>query len=220
MQRKGEWGSVAGQRNPTSSFQPDTVVFDLGGVLLGWEPAVLFEPLLANGVDAATFLAETDFSNWNLEHDRGVPWSEAAADVRRRAPRHEPVFRQYPERFQDALVGEIPGTQVVLTALRAAGVRILGLTNFGRDNFEVARQVHPWLDELDGIVVSSHEGLVKPDPALYQVLLDRYQVIAGRAVFIDDRPENVVTARELGFVGIDFVSAEQLAAELSELGLL
>lgn len=211
---------MAVQRDPAHPSGLDTVVFDLGGVLLGWEPATLFQSLLPPGADVQRFLTETDFSFWNLEHDRGVPWQVAVASVQRTAPQHAKVFGLYPERFQDALVGEIPGTRAVVAALRVAGVRILGLTNFGRGNFEVARQVHPWLDQFDGVVVSSHEGLVKPDPAVYRVLLDRYGVTAERAVFVDDRPENVAAAQQLGFVGIEFVAAEQLVSQLSALGLL
>ncbi|MDQ1305859.1 MAG: 2-haloacid dehalogenase [Actinomycetota bacterium] len=211
---------MAGQWNPAHPAGFDTVVFDLGGVLLGWEPTALFQSLLPPGADVDRFLAETEFNFWNLEHDRGVPWQVAVASVQRTAPQHAQVFGLYPERFRDALVGEIPGTQAVLAALRGAGIRILGLTNFGRGNFEVARRVYPWLDDFDGVVVSSHEELVKPDPAVYRVLLDRYAVAAERAVFVDDRPENVAAAQRLGFVGIEFQSADQLMSRLSALGLL
>jgi 2-haloacid dehalogenase len=195
-------------------------VFDLGGVLLGWEPTALFEPLLPPDVQVDQFLAETNFGFWNLEHDRGVPWQVAVASVRAAAPQHVEVFQRYPELFREALVGEIPGTRAVVADLRDARVRVLGLTNFGRGTFEVARQVYPWLADFEGIVVSSHEGVVKPEPAIYHVLLDRYTVAPQGAVFVDDRPENVAAAEDLGFTGLRFVDAAQLRTQLEVLGVL
>lgn len=195
------------------------MVFDLGGVLIDWDVRALFEPLLPAPADVAEFLRRTDFMAWNLEHDRGADWSVAAASVRADHPADAEVFAVYPERFEEALVALIPGTQEILTELRSAGIRILGLTNFARGNFEVARAKYPWLSEFEGIVVSSHEGIVKPDERIYHILFDRYAVTPSSAVFVDDRPENIAAARALGMHCCLFTDAAGLRAQLQLLGL-
>jgi len=198
----------------------DTVIYDLGGVLLDWQPAALFEPLLPAGTDVQQFLEQTQLYHWNNEHDRGVDWEIAVAAVAREYPQHADAFAQYPRLFGDSLVGTLPGSMAVFEEVQAADVQVLGLTNFARDNFEIARADYPWLDSFDGIVVSGHEQVVKPDPAIYRVLCERYAVVPERAVFIDDRAENIQAARALGFRGIDFVDSAQLRRSLTDLGVL
>ncbi len=198
----------------------DTVIYDLGGVLLDWQPAVLFEPLLPTGTDVERFLAQTQLYHWNNEHDRGVDWEVAVAAVARNYPQHAGAFAQYPRLFGDSLVGTVPGSMELLEEVLATDVQVLGLTNFARDNFEIARADYPWLDLFDGVVVSGHERVVKPDPRIYRVLIQRYAVVPERAVFIDDRAENVQAARDLGFQGIDFVYSAELRRSLIALGVL
>lgn len=198
----------------------DTVIYDLGGVLLDWQPAVLFEPLLPTGTDVERFLAQTQLYHWNNEHDRGVDWEVAVAAVARNYPQHAGAFAQYPRLFGDSLVGTVPGSMELLEEVLATDVQVLGLTNFARDNFEIARADYPWLDLFDGVVVSGHERVVKPDPRIYRVLIQRYAVVPERAVFIDDRAENVQAARDLGFQGIDFVDSAELRRSLIALGVL
>ncbi len=198
----------------------DTVIYDLGGVLLDWQPAVLFEPLLPTGTDVERFLAQTQLYHWNNEHDRGVDWEVAVAAVARNYPQHAGAFAQDPRLFGDSLVGTVPGSMELLEEVLATDVQVLGLTNFARDNFEIARADYPWLDLFDGVVVSGHERVVKPDPRIYRVLIQRYAVVPERAVFIDDRAENVQAARDLGFQGIDFVDSAELRRSLIALGVL
>lgn len=197
----------------------DTVVFDLGGVLINWDVRALFGPRLPQPTDVAEFLRRTDFMTWNLEHDRGEDWDLAVAAIRERHPADAEVFAVYPDRFEEALVGLIPGTQELLAELRSAGIRLLALTNFARGNFEVARAKYPWLADFDGIVISSHEGLVKPDERIYRILINRYDVDPTAAVFVDDRPENLATARALGMHCALFTDADALRLELRRLGL-
>lgn len=197
----------------------DTVVFDLGGVLIDWDVRALFGPRLPDPADVAEFLRRTDFMAWNLEHDRGADWAIAVAAIRESHPTDAEVFAVYPDFFEEALVGLIPGTQKLLAELRSAGIRLLALTNFARGNFEVARAKYPWLADFDGIVVSSHEGLVKPDERIYRILFDRYAVQPGTSVFVDDRPENLATARALGMHCCLFTDADALRQELRQLGL-
>lgn len=198
----------------------DTVIYDLGGVLLDWQPAVLFEPLLPTGTDVEQFLAQTQLYHWNNEHDRGVDWEVAVAAVAGDYPQYGDVFAQYPRLFGDSLVGTLPGSMELLDEVLATDVQVLGLTNFARDNFEIARADYPWLDRFDGVVVSGHEQVVKPDPGIYRVLIQRYAVVPESAVFIDDRAENVQAARDLGFQGIDFVDSAELRSSLVALGVL
>ncbi|MGV1037963.1 MAG: HAD family hydrolase [Candidatus Nanopelagicales bacterium] len=198
----------------------DTVIYDLGGVLLDWQPAVLFEPLLPMDANLEQFLEQTQLFHWNNEHDRGVDWDVAVAAIARDYPQHADAFGQYPRLFGDSLVGTLPGSMEVFEEVLAADVQVLGLTNFARDNFEIARADYPWLDRFDGVVVSGHEQVVKPDPAIYRILMQRYAVVPERAVFIDDRAQNIQAARELGFHGIEFVDSAELRRSLIALGVL
>ena len=197
----------------------DTVVFDLGGVLIDWNVAALFGPMLPAEPGVEEFLRRTDFMAWNLEHDRGADWAVAVAEIAQKEPELVETFAVYPDRFDEALVGVIPGTQSLLAELRGHGIRILGLTNFARGNFEVALAKYPWLATFDGIVVSSHEGVVKPDERLYRILFERYDVRPESAVFVDDRPENVAAADALGMHGVLFADATSLRHRLHQLGL-
>ena len=200
---------------------PDTVVFDLGGVLVEWDPKLLYRSLLGSDEEVEAFLEEVDFAGWNHRQDAGErTWAEAVSELAAQHPHHEHLAAAYPERFPETLAGPIHGTVDVLDELHAAGVRLLALTNWSAELFPHARERFPFLDRFEAIVVSGEERLAKPDPALYRVLLERHGVDAGRAVFVDDREVNVEVARSEGMVGLLFTDPGTLRAELVRLGLL
>ncbi len=211
---------MASLAGPHESVPIDTVIFDLGDVLLSWDPEALFRKQQPTAEAVQLFVAETDFYQWNYQHDLGNAWQVGADEIARTHPEHAAAFAEIAERFAETFAGNVPGSIEILGELRATGVQLLALTNFAKSNFIKATATYPWLAWFDGIVISSHEGIAKPDTRIYRILMRRYDVDPTHAVFVDDRGENVRAARALGFVGIDFHNAAQLRGELVRLQLL
>lgn len=197
-----------------------TVVFDLGGVLVQWDPRLLFGPLLVPGEDVDAFLEEIGFAEWNHAQDAGRPWAEAVAEHSTRHPHRAELIAAYPERFPDSVPGVFEDTVRVVEELHAAGVRLLALTNWSAELFPTVRHRLAFLDDFDAVVVSGAEGLAKPDPALFRVLLDRHGVVPEETVYVDDMPYNVDAAAALGFRAHAFTDASALRAALVDEGLL
>lgn len=198
-----------------------TVVFDLGAVLIDWDPRYVYRDLFPDdepGMEA--FLADVTSGTWNHQMDAGKPWADAIAELVALHPDRRELIEAYWTRWSEMLHGDIPGTVAILRELRDAGVRLFALTNWSAETFPVARERFDFLGWFEGIVVSGEEGIAKPDPEIYQTLLDRYAVEAGSAVFVDDRAINVEAAAALGLRGIVFRSPAELRADLVGLGLL
>lgn len=198
---------------------PTTVVFDLGGVLLRWDPHRAFHDVLEPG-DVQPFLDEVDFESWNHRHDAGGRFEDGVRDLTARFPHHRTAIEAYPRNHHLTITGQLDDSVAVVDELAAAGVRLLALTNWSAETFPWARRTFPVLQRFEGIVVSGDEKLAKPDPLLYQVLIDRYGLDVGASVFVDDRQVNVDAANALGLLGLRFVDAATLRADLRSLGLL
>ena len=200
---------------------PRDVIFDFGGVLVDWNPRHLYRRLFPGDPDGMErFLAEVCTTEWNQRQDAGRPWAEAIADLVARRPAQAELIRAYHERWEEMLGGAIDGSVAILGEVRAAGHRLLGLTNWSSETFPLARARFRFFDWFDGIVVSGEEKLIKPDPRLYRRLLERHRVDPARAVFIDDSRTNVEAAVALGIHGIHFRSPPALRDELTALGVL
>lgn len=203
-----------------SAPPPTTVVFDLGNVLVRWEPDRAWVDL--DPARVAAFREHVDFPAWNLAMDGGRSTRDSVADVAASAPGHEGVAQTYVDRFLDTLAGPVDGTRAVVEELARGGVRLLALTNWSAELFERAR---PLLEGVVGIstfeavVVSGAEGLVKPDPALFRRVLERYGLDASRTAFVDDARRNVDGAATLGLRAVHFTGASALRAELAAMGL-
>jgi len=195
------------------------VVFDIGGVLVDWNPRYLYRKLLPDEPAVERFLAEVCTTEWNAEQDLGRPWAEAVAQLCARFPDQAALITAYRERWGEMVAGAIDGTVAVLRELRDAGVPLYALTNFSADTFAQARARFDFLGWFQGIVVSGQERLVKPDPRIYRLLLERYRLAAETTVYLDDAPANVVAARALGMTGLRFTDPDQLRADLARLGL-
>jgi 2-haloacid dehalogenase len=197
----------------------NTVLFDLGGVLIDWDPRYLYRLLMpADEVEA--FLDEIDFAAWNHGQDAGGSWADAVATHVARHPHRRDLIEAYPKRFVDTLGGPIAGTVTILEELHAAGVPLLAVTNWSAETFRIARREFAFLDLFDGIVVSGEERVTKPDPRIFQILIDRYRLEAAHTVFIDDAAANVAAARAAGLVAVHFESPGRLREQLVELGIL
>ena len=197
------------------------VVFDVGGVLLQWDPRHLYRKLFA-GDDAAMehFLGNVCTEEWNERQDAGRTFADAAAEL---LPAHADkahLIHAFGRRFDEMIPGAIEETVDILRELKRAGVPLYAVTNWSAETFPSAQNRFDFLAEFDGIVVSGEEGVIKPDPRIFRILLDRYGIPAHAAVFIDDNPANAEAATNLGIHGIHFRSPQQLRRELVELGLL
>lgn len=196
------------------------VVFDLGGVLIDWDPRYLYRKLMAED-EIEPFLAEVGFFAWNHAQDAGGPWGDAVEVLAAKHPHRRELIAAFPDRFPETLGGPIDDTVALLDELHRAGTtRLLALTNWSSETFPVARATFGFLGSFEGIVVSGDEGVAKPDAVLFRTLIDRYALVPDETVFIDDSTANVEAAAKLGLVALHFTDPEQLRADLSRLGLL
>jgi 2-haloacid dehalogenase len=196
------------------------VVFDLGGVLIDWDPRYLYRKLLDDEAAVEEFLATVCTPEWNAEQDRGRPFAEGVAELVGRHPVHAAAITAYHERWPEMLGGAVGGTVEVLAELRAAGVPVYALTNWSAETFGIARERFEFLEWFDGVLVSGEERMIKPDPAIFRLLLDRFGLDPGATFYIDDSPANVAAADRLGFDALRFTSPAQLRRDLEARGLL
>jgi len=200
----------------------DAVVFDLGNVLIDWDP----QPAIAAGVGeqrARAFLAadDFDFGAWNHQQDAGRSFAEAEEAAVAAYPHFEDEIRSYRVNFAKSLRGAIDGTVAILKQLHAAGIPLIALTNWSAETFPVALETYDFLDLFDDIVVSGEEGVAKPDPEIFEELGDRVRHLGSLddCVFIDDKLANVQAATEAGMDAIVFTTPEELRADLLVRGL-
>ena len=205
----------------TETGTPTIVVFDVGQVLIEWDPRHLYRDLFDGYEDLMEdFLDRVCTPAWNLEQDRGRPWTDAVALLTEEHPDCAELIRAYDDMWERMVPGAIPGTPDILAELKARGVPVYAITNFSADKFELTRKRFDFLNGFDGIIVSGQERLVKPDPAIYRLLTDRYGLEAKDCYFIDDNPDNVEAARSVGMSAHLFSGAEALRRDLKAIGLL
>lgn len=200
------------------SREIDAVVFDLGNVLVLWDPYLPFVGRMTRG-DVQTFFDDIDFPTFNRLQDAGRPWDLARADVRARLPQHAAALDLYFDHFADSLAGPVPGSAEVVAELAAAGVRVLGLTNWSAETYHHAEPAAPVIGLLEDVLVSGAVGFGKPDPRIFALLAERYGLEPGRTLFVDDSPANVRAAARCGYVAVQFSGADALRGDLRALGL-
>jgi 2-haloacid dehalogenase len=196
-----------------------TVVLDLGNVLVRWDPTLPFAGHLTPEQVRQVF-ADLDFPALNHAQDAGRPWAEARAEVARTHQEHVGALDLYLERFAASLAGPVPGSAALVAELRAAGVRLLGLTNWSAETFHHAVPAAPAIGLLEDVLVSGREGVAKPDPAIFRLLTERYGLDPAGTLFADDSERNVVAAAAEGFVAVLFTTADALRADLVAHGVL
>ena len=215
----------AAEEEPADRWQPlpvDAVVFDLGNVLIRWDPSVAVAA--AVGPERATaFLSgeHFDFATWNAAHDAGRPWDESELEAIGTHPHLADEIRGYRTHFGASLVEEIAGTVEILRELHAADIPVLALTNWSAETFPVALERFDFLDLFEDIIVSGEEGVAKPDPEIFEILEERISHLGSLddCVFIDDSLANVAAAQESGLDAIHFTDPEHLRHDLVLRGL-
>ena len=200
----------------------DTIIFDLGGVLIDWNPDYVFDKIFGDDEERRTcFFQKICTMDWNERQDAGYPLQKATDEKVAEFPEWEMEIRAYYGRWEEMLGEPVHGSVDILRQLKNENrYRLLALTNWSAETFPVALRRFGFLHWFEGTVVSGAEGTRKPFPEFYHILFDRYKVKPEQAIFIDDNFRNVEAGRSLGLHGIHFQSPEGLAEELERLDVL
>jgi len=200
----------------------DAVVFDIGGVLVDWDPRHLYRKVFLDADRMEVFLSQVCTPAWHAQHDLGVPFSSSIPALVSEYPEWADGIRAWEDRFEEMWSGPIPGSVEVLFHLRASDNRVplYAATNWGSDNWRLAKTLFPFLEGFEGELVSADVGLLKPDPRFFDLLVDRFGLTPASTLYIDDNPANVRAAAQRGLVVCHFTSAEQLDHLLGDLGLI
>ena len=194
------------------------VVFDIGGVLLDWDPRHLYRGIVDDPDELEWFLANVCTMDWNAELDLGRSFDEACDELAARHPDHAELVHAW-KRQDEMVAGEVPGTAELVRSLRARSVPLFLLTNMPTDVFAARLVRYDVLHVFDGAVVSGQEGVIKPSPEIFRRLLDRFDLDPAETLFIDDSERNVDGARSVGLHAHHFMDAPTLRRALEELDL-
>ena len=195
------------------------LVFDVGKVLVHYDPHQAYHELIPNETERQAFLSEVCSTAWNAEQDRGRPWEEAEAEAIGRHPDKADLIRAFRKNWHLMVSHEYPESVVILRARIARGHDVTLLTNFAADTFREAQRRFPALAETRGATVSGEVRLVKPDPAIYEHHTRSFTLLPPATLFFDDSPANIEAARAHGWKAELFTSAEKLRADLQRYGI-
>lgn len=196
------------------------IVWDFGGVLMDWDPRYLYRKVFQTEEEMEYFLKEVCTMEWNLQFDAGKPFAEGIRELSAVHPKYSDQIEIFYSRWIEMIHGDIPGSVEILFDLKSKGYQMFGLTNWSRETFPLVRNDYRFFGELDGILVSGEELLAKPNPEIFELLLDRYGLDPKNCIFIDDSKPNIEAAQGLEFGTIHFQSPDQLKKELHRKGIL
>ena len=197
-----------------------TAVFDVGKVLFEWDLRHLFAKLITDKDELEYFVTVIVTPEWHFQHDAGRALDDMVAERVAEFPEYAAWIAAYSNRFNETIPGPVTGSLEIVQELAERGVPLFAITNFGAKFWDMFRPTQPIFDHFQDIIVSGVEKLVKPDPAIYMLALQRFGLKSGEAIFIDDNHDNVISARENGFVAHHFTDADSLRRELIALDLL
>jgi len=202
--------SPATSDDPAWLASRPVLIFDLGGVVIDWNPRHLFRSVIPDEAEREWFLAEVCSPQWNLQMDAGKPSAQAVAELSADHPEQAERIRAYWDRWPEMLGGLVPGVADLLTDLAAAGRDLYAITNFNGEVWPVTQAMYPELGIFKDVVVSSFERVCKPDRAIFDLARRRFGVAAADCLFIDDVAANVEGARAAGIAAVQFTSAAAL----------
>ncbi|PKQ61379.1 HAD family hydrolase [Labilibaculum manganireducens] len=194
------------------------IIFDFGGVLIDWNPRYLYRNVFQDEAEMEYFLKDVCSTEWNIRQDAGRPLNEATEELVKEIPQYEKEIRNYYSDWVKMVGGAIEENAALIKDLKDK-YRLFGLTNWSAETFPIVFDQYPFFKELEGIVVSGTEKIIKPDARIYQLLLTRYGLTANESLFIDDNQENINAANRLGFKTIPLLKEVNLKDELERLGL-
>ncbi len=191
-----------------------TIVFDLGGVLIDWNPSHLYEKIFSDQDEMEYFLKEICSLDWNSQMDVDKSFLDAIDELIPKFPQYEDQIRAYYLRWEEMIRGDIPGTVEVLREMKEAGYPLAALSNWSSETFPRIKDQYDFLSWFSPLMISGYIGYKKPDPEPFQILLHELGQDAGDCLFIDDMEDNIQEARRQGFEVIRFTSPEKLRQEL------
>lgn len=194
------------------------IVFDFGGVLIDWNPEYLYKSIFQDEQELAFFLNNVCSADWNLKQDNGRSFSDGIAELSRKFPQYTGKIEIYYSQWIKMVGGEIHQNTSLIKELKDH-YRLFGLTNWASETFPLVYDKYPFFKELEGIIVSGTEGIVKPNNEIYNLLLSRYGLNPEESLFIDDNAQNIEAAEKLGFKVIHFTEGSDLRKELEGLGV-
>ncbi|MDR2985552.1 MAG: HAD family phosphatase [Nocardiopsaceae bacterium] len=195
------------------------VVFDIGGVLLNWDPRHLYRKLIADPAEMDNFLGQICTPRWHLTHDLGADTDRSCRELAAAHPDQAELIMAWSERSEEMIAGQLDDAVAVLADIKSAGLRCFALSNMEADKFLLRQNRFSFFRHFEGCVISGNEGVAKPDRAIFEVLLTRYDLEPAATVFIDDLAANVAIASELGIVAVQYSDAGLLRRELRGLGV-
>jgi 2-haloacid dehalogenase len=196
-----------------------TIIFDFGGVLIDWNPRNLYRRYFDTTDEMENFLDEIDFPAWNLQQDRGRPFSEGVRELSARYPHYAALIRAFHEHWEESVGNPIEGTVDILRKVKQLGYAVYGLSNWSAETFPRALAKFDFLRLLDGYIISGDVKSTKPDPLIFRLALERFGHRAEDCLFIDDSWANIEAASVLGIPGIHFQGSPQLQQELERRGI-
>lgn len=197
----------------------ENIIFDFGGVLVDWNPRYLYKDHFKNDNEMEHFLKNICTEEWNIEQDRGCTLSKGTILLQNKFPEFHSTIQLFYDKWEVMLKGDIPETVALLYKLKTK-YKIYGLTNWSAETIEIAYSRFPFFKEFDGIVVSGEEKMIKPNPQIYHLLLDRYNLKAENTIFIDDNIHNIKAAEKIGLCAIHFEDPGQLETRLLSLNVI
>ena len=196
------------------------IVFDFGGVLIDWNPYLLYRTMLDSDEEIQQFLNEIGFRDWNLSLDKGKPFAQGVEELSAKFPHRAELIRAFDTRWMETLGEPLLDTVAVMQKIKTAGYPLYGLSNWSAEKFRLVKQRFEFLNYLDDYVVSGEVKQIKPESDIFNTLLSRIHRSAGECLFIDDSQDNIRAADNLGFQTILFTSADQLETELKRMKIL
>ncbi|HEV7314454.1 HAD family phosphatase [Sphingopyxis sp.] len=197
-----------------------SVIFDVGRVLFDWDLRYLFAKLIADKDELEWFVTNVVTPGWHFQHDAGRPLAEMVPERKAEFPDHAPLIDAYATRFNETIPGPMPGSLELVERLDNAGVPVFAITNFGHEFWEGFRPTQSVFDRFRDIIVSGTEKLMKPDPAIYALAIERFGIDPAGALFIDDVAANVAGGESVGIAGHHFRGATELERDLVARGYL
>ena len=197
------------------------IIFDFGNVLLEWNPRHVYRRYFPNDEAAMErFFDEVNFMDWNLQQDKGRTFAEGVAELSKQFPHYAHLIQAYHEHWKDSIGEYFEGTVDIMRRLKKTGYQLYGLSNWSAETFPIAREKYDFFHLLDDTVISGEVGTVKPEPEIFEIMLEKTGRSASECLFIDDALANIEQAQKMGFATIHFRSPEQLERELHKLQLL
>jgi len=197
------------------------IIFDFGNVLIEWDPRLIYRRFFHDEEESMErFLREVRFMEWNALQDKGRPFKEGVADLSEQFPHYSHLIQAYHDNWKESIGDPLAGSVDIMKRLKRAGYPLYGLSNWSAETFPYVRLRYDFFNLFEDIVISGEVGSIKPEPIIFEVLLEKIGRPANECLFIDDSLANTRQANQMGFATIHFISPVQLEEALKNLGLL